>query len=84
VAFVQQHGGRSTTLLLVQPSQVRPWFLRSAEYPGACPALAWDSPLLVPAGGSVRLDLVAVLLDSALTGTAAAALASTLTDGGGR
>jgi LacI family transcriptional regulator len=84
VAFVQQQGGRSTTLLLVQPSQVRPWFLRSAEYPGAGPALAWDSPLLVPDGGSVQLDLVAVLLDSALTGTAAAALAADLTDGGGR
>jgi len=84
VAFVQQQGGRSTTLLLVQPSQVRPWFLRSAEYPGACPALAWDSPLVVPEGGAVQLDLVAVLLDSALTGTAAAALAGTLTDGGGR
>lgn len=82
VAFVQQHGGRSTTLLLVQPGQVRPWFLRSAEYPGAGPALAWDAPLLVPDGGSVRLDLVAVLLDSALTGTGAAALTADLTDGG--
>jgi LacI family transcriptional regulator len=84
VAFVQQQGGRSTTLLLVQPSQVRPWFLRSAEYPGACPALAWDSPLLVPDGGSVQLDLVAVLLDTALTSAAAAALAADLTDGGRR
>lgn len=84
VAFVQRQGGRSTTLLLVQPEQVRPWFLRSAEYPGACPALAWDAPLLVPDGGSVRLGLVAVLLDSALTGTAAAALAEHLTDGGRR
>ncbi|MFI6425406.1 DUF6807 family protein [Promicromonospora sp. NPDC050880] len=82
VAFVQQHGGRSTTLLLVQPGQVRPWFLRSAEYPGACPALAWDAPLLVPDGGSVSVGLVAVLLDSALTGTAAAALAAHITDGG--
>lgn len=84
VAFVQRHGGRSTTLLLVQPGQVRPWFLRSAEYPGACPALAWDSPLLVPAGGSVQLDLVAVLLDTELTSSAAAALAAHLTDGGER
>ena len=84
VAFVQQQGGRSTTLLLVQPGQVRPWFLRSAEYPGACPALAWDSPLLVPEGGSVQLDLVAVLLDTALTSSTAAALAADLTDGGQR
>ncbi|MFD2797568.1 DUF6807 family protein [Promicromonospora vindobonensis] len=84
VAFVQQQGGRSTTLVLVQPSQVRPWFLRSAEYPGACPALAWDAPLLVPEGGSVQLDLVAVLLDTALTSPAAAALAADLTDGGRR
>ncbi|MFC7026141.1 DUF6807 family protein [Promicromonospora thailandica] len=82
VAFVQRQGGRSTTLLLVQPGQVRPWFLRSAEYPGACPALAWDAPLLVPDGGATRLDLVAVLLDSALTATAATELAAGLTDGG--
>ncbi|PUB30285.1 LacI family transcriptional regulator [Promicromonospora sp. AC04] len=84
VAFVQQHGGRSTTLLLVQPGQVRPWFLRSAEYPGACPALAWDAPLLVPDGGSVQLDLVAVLLDTELTVAGAETLAADLTDGGGR
>nr|WP_189668479.1 DUF6807 family protein [Promicromonospora soli] len=84
VAFVQHQGGRSTTLLLVQPGQVRPWFLRSAEYPGACPALAWDSPLLVPDGGSVQLDLVAVLLDTELTADAAEALAADLTDGGRR
>lgn len=79
VAFVQRQGGRSTTLLLVQPGQVRPWFLRSAEYPGACPALAWDAPLLVPDGGTVRLDLSAALLDTALTGEQAAALAGRLT-----
>ncbi|MFD7021140.1 DUF6807 family protein [Promicromonospora sukumoe] len=84
VAFVQQQGGRSTTLLLVQPGQVRPWFLRSAEYPGACPALAWDAPLLVPDGGAVQLDLVAVLLDTELTAAAAEALAADLTDGGRR
>ena len=79
VAFVQRQGARSTTLLLVQPGQVRPWFLRSAEYPGACPALAWDAPLLVPDGGTVRLDLSAALLDAALTGEQAAALAGRLT-----
>lgn len=78
VAFVQRHAGVSTTLLLVQPGPVRPWFLRSAEYPGACPALAWDAPLVVPDGGSVQVGLVAALLDTALTRDDAAALAEEL------
>ncbi|WP_307815917.1 DUF6807 family protein [Myceligenerans indicum] len=75
LAFVQRHGDRPTTLVLAQPGPVRPWFVRSAEYPGACPALAWDAPLLVPDGGSVQVGLVAALFDSELGPTEAAAVA---------
>ncbi|AEG43303.1 LacI family transcriptional regulator [Isoptericola variabilis J7] len=83
VAFVQRHsdhqgGERATTLLLTQTSPARHWFLRAAEYPGACPALAWDTPLLVPAGGTVETGVVAALLDRELDAAEAAELATGL------
>ena len=78
VAFVQRHGDRATTLLLTQTSPARHWFLRSAEYPGACPALAWDTPVLVPAGGTVETGVVAALLDREVDAAEAAELATGL------
>ncbi len=83
VAFVQRHtdhqgGERPTTLLLTQTSPARHWFLRAGEYPGACPALAWDTPLRVPAGGTVETGVVAALLDRALDAGEAAELATGL------
>lgn len=78
LAFVQRHGDRPTTLVLAQPGTVRPWFVRSAEYPGACPALAWDAPLLVPDGGSVQVGLVAALFDAELGAAEAAAVAEAI------
>ncbi|WP_308009956.1 DUF6807 family protein [Isoptericola luteus] len=82
VAFVQLHrdrdGDRETTTLLTQTSPARHWFLRAAEYPGACPALVWDTPLLVPAGGTVETGVVAALLDRALDQDEAAELATGL------
>lgn len=78
IAFVQRHGDRPTTLVLAQPGTVRPWFVRSAEYPGACPALAWDAPLVVPDGGSVSTGLVAGLFDAELDAAEAAAVAEAI------
>ncbi|MCK9792795.1 PmoA family protein [Isoptericola sp. 4D.3] len=83
VAFVQHHHDpytqdRPTTLLLAQTSPPRHWFLRAAEYPGAGPALAWDAPLVVPAGGTVETGIVAALVDRALDLDEAAALAAAL------
>jgi LacI family transcriptional regulator len=83
VAFVQRHsdhqgGERPTTLLLTQTSPARHWFLRAAEYPGACPALAWDTPLRVPAGGTVETGVVAALIDHELDAAEAAELATAL------
>lgn len=78
VAFTQQHAAGPATLVLAQPGVVRPWFLRSAEYPGACPALAWDAPLFVPDGGSVQVRLVAALVDAELTLDQAATVAEAL------
>ncbi|WP_307858122.1 DUF6807 family protein [Cellulomonas fulva] len=82
LAFVQRRDGAATTLLLVQdPATVRPWFARVAEYVGAGPALAWDTPLLVPAGGGVTVGLGAVVVDRVLDADEADALASELTAG---
>jgi LacI family transcriptional regulator len=82
VAFVQHHrdrdGERTTTTLLTQTSPVRHWFLRAADYPGACPALVWDTPLTVPAGGTVETGVVAALLDRELDLDEAAHLATEL------
>lgn len=63
LALTQRHGERWTTLLLAQPGAPSPWFVRAATFPGAGPALAWDTPLTVAAGQSLRLDLVGLLLD---------------------
>ena len=77
LAFVQRRELSTTTLLLVQPpAHVRPWFVRVSEYPGAGPALAWDSVCDVPAGGTLEAGLAAVLVDRALPAEEAAELAA--------
>ena len=37
--------------------------MRAATFPGAGPALAWDTALRVESGRSLRLDLVGLMLD---------------------
>jgi LacI family transcriptional regulator len=74
LAFVQDE----VSLLLVQPDQVRPWFLRTREYVGACPALAWDEPLVLPPNEELVLSLTAVLLDRAIDAGEARTLAGQL------
>jgi len=50
------------SVLLVQPGAL-PWFVRDDEYVGACPALAWDERLEVPAGSTLSVGLTALVLD---------------------
>ncbi|MBO0899230.1 PmoA family protein [Cellulomonas sp. zg-ZUI22] len=77
LAFVQRRELATTTLLLVQPpAQVRPWFVRVSEYPGAGPSLAWDQVCDVPDGGTLDAGLAAVLVDRALSADEAADLAA--------
>jgi LacI family transcriptional regulator len=76
LAFVQERGDTVTTLLLVQPGDVRPWFLRSTEYVGAGPALAWDSPLTLQPNQELALSLTALLLDRPVDLAEAAELAA--------
>jgi LacI family transcriptional regulator len=66
LAFVQRHGDTVTTLLLVQPDGVRPWFLRSTDYVGAGPALAWQSALALQPDQDLSLSLTALLLDRSI------------------
>ncbi|HZX06409.1 DUF6807 family protein [Kribbella sp.] len=74
IAFVQGE----VSLLLVQPEQVRPWFLRVSEYVGVCPALAWDEPLALQPNQELALSLTAVLLDRPLEAAEARKLAGRL------
>jgi LacI family transcriptional regulator len=79
LAFVQRREGAATTLLMVQdPAAPRPWFARVAEYVGAGPALAWDTPLLVPHGERLTVAMGAVVVDRALGDDEADALAAAL------
>ena len=74
IAFVQGE----VSLLLLQPEQVRPWFLRVSQYVGVCPALAWDEPLLLQPNQELVLSLTAVLLDRSLDAAEAKKLAGQL------
>ncbi len=56
-------GGRSASVVLAQPGPVLPWFVRAGEYLGAGPALAWERPCDVPAGGTLACALDALVLD---------------------
>jgi len=75
LALVQRREQATTTLLLVQPTDVRPWFVRVREYVGAGPALAWDAPLGIAAGDALSVGLAAVVVDRALTEDECAELA---------
>ncbi|MFD2027851.1 DUF6807 family protein [Promicromonospora aerolata] len=66
IAVVRRHGEAWTTLLLVQPGDVDPWFVRVADYVGAGPALAWDATRRIAAGSSLDVELVAVVVDRRL------------------
>lgn len=64
--LLSRSGERPWTALLVQRGQVRPWFVRSTDYLGAGPSLAWSQSLLIGEGESLELELQAVLLDGVL------------------
>lgn len=74
-AIVRRHGDVWTTLVLVQPGDVDPWFVRVADYVGAGPALAWDTTRRIRAGSSLDVELVAAVVDRRLDAADAADLA---------
>lgn len=74
IAIARRTGEAWTTLLLVQPGDVDPWFVRVTDYVGAGPALAWDSTRRIEAGTSLDVELVAVVADRRLDAADAADL----------
>ncbi|WP_084960434.1 DUF6807 family protein [Thermoactinospora rubra] len=62
------------SLLFLQRGAVDPWFVRVAEYPGAGPALAWDTPLRLD--GELSRAVTVVVADGRLSPEAAAELAA--------
>ena len=66
IAIARRHGDLWTTLVLVQPGDVDPWFVRVADYVGAGPALAWDTTRRIGAGSSLDVELVAAVTDRRL------------------
>jgi LacI family transcriptional regulator len=76
VAFAQRRGDSWVTVVLCQSEPADyPWFVRVADYVGAGPALAWDSPLVIPEGDHVNLILDAIVVDRELSQQDAADLA---------
>lgn len=56
--------GAPWTLVFVQPGEHRdPWFLRSSDYPGVGPALAWDERLPLPEGARLERRLRVAVCD---------------------
>ncbi|WP_332107847.1 PmoA family protein [Phytohabitans flavus] len=42
------------------------WFVRAAGYPGVCAALAWERPLVIPAGGTLSRRYRVLVADGTL------------------
>lgn len=65
LAFGGRHGGEWTSVVLAQDGDVepRPWFVRVADYVGAGPSLAWDTPCVIGAGEDLDIGLVALVVD---------------------
>jgi methane monooxygenase PmoA-like len=40
-----------------------PWFVRATDYAGACPSIAWDRPLVVPADGVLTRSMSVLVAD---------------------
>ncbi|GAB7039533.1 MULTISPECIES: DUF6807 domain-containing protein [Catenuloplanes] len=75
------HGaGRTRWSLLFVPADERtradPWFVRTGDYAGVGSCLAWERPLVVPAGETLSRRIITVVADGTL-GVAEAAELST-------
>ena len=56
-------GDAEATLLLYQSEEVFPWFIRTAGYLGAGPAVAWSRARVIAPSAPLRLALSAVIVD---------------------
>jgi predicted dehydrogenase len=76
LAWSGTFGGRQASLLFAAPAEAAdPWFVRSEGYPGVGSSLAWDSPVQLPAGGSLSRSFSVWICDGGMTVPEAQALA---------
>ncbi|GAA1430627.1 hypothetical protein GCM10009616_15690 [Microlunatus lacustris] len=69
------------TVVLVSASAVEagdPWFVRVRDYPGLGSALAWQHPVVLPAGGELARRFDVGVVDGRLSAAEAAAVADRL------
>lgn len=52
-----------------------PWFVRASDYIGVCSSLAWNHPLLLAEGETLRRRVVTIVADGLLSSAGIAALA---------
>ncbi|MFC4005842.1 PmoA family protein [Nonomuraea purpurea] len=67
------------TMLFVPADEVTAgdrWFVRARDYVGVCSSLAWDEPLLLPAGETLERHVIVVVIDGVVPPSAAAGLAA--------
>ncbi|GLK17882.1 PmoA family protein [Herbiconiux flava] len=81
LGFVGEHpDARSSTIVIVDlpgnPRHPTPWFARSEEYAGLCPAPFFDEEWEVAAGAELRARYAVVIADGALDPEGAARLAA--------
>lgn len=70
------HPGEATLILLREPGDTDPWFVRQASYPGLGMSLAWDAPLLLQPGQTAERRIRVLVADGRLTHQQAAARAA--------
>ena len=67
--------GQSATLVFSAPAEADdPWFVRSSGYPGVGSALAWDRPVALAAGETLRRSLSVWVCDAELSPAAVESL----------
>ncbi|HLL69606.1 MAG TPA: PmoA family protein [Micromonosporaceae bacterium] len=71
--------GAGATLVFTGLGDGDAWFVRAAQYPGVCVALAFDEPRVISPGAALRRRHRIAVVDGALDAAAAAALADGLT-----
>ncbi|MCS5716264.1 PmoA family protein [Herbiconiux sp. CPCC 205716] len=81
LGFVGEHpDARSSSIVMIDlpgnPRHPTPWFARSAEYAGLCPAPFFDEEWEVAPGAELRARYAVVIADGALDESAAARLAA--------
>jgi hypothetical protein len=59
-----------------EPTRADPWFVRTGDYPGVGSCLAWERPLVVRAGDTLRRRIITVVADGALDAGRTARLAA--------